>query len=392
MWRQLVIAAVVLAALAPSVVRGDIILTLDGKNPTDSIIFADYSCRFVVAADGNSPFEPNDISIQAVNGTLDANEPNGGYYFQFAAEGEAWVNIFTATDMVIDGNSVPADTLIYQLWLCYNSEWQIYVAFGIGLSELLLPPEEGQGGEPDNLPEGTSEGPCIETEPATSLGEGGDSPRGTSGYDPYWDLNADNRIDFVDFAIFGAEWGTTYNIYDLAAFSAGFSSGDCCADMNVADVNVWQYVDFTGIGSCGPYDCWFEGEDESDPCNDACGNRALVRCEETSEFGDECAYNYWFNSRRVGLCVYTCGLNAFQVQKNRGGCRNVVVRQRTQDRLDIYGCDQGTSGKYDWQVVAYSAITGNRVGYCRQSSSDPGPNDYWNADQGQQSQCEMQWW
>jgi len=145
------------------------------------------------------------------------------------------------------------------------------------------------------------------------------------------------------------------------------------------------------IGPCGPYDCWFE-EMESDPCYDDCGNRAVVRCEETEEFGGECAYNYWFNYRRVGLCVYYCGINAFQVQKNRGGCRNVVVRHRTQDQLSP-GCDQGTSGKYDWQVYAYSEITGNGFGFCRESTLDPRPpNNFWDPNQGQVSQCENQWW
>ena len=95
--------------------------------------------------------------LRPVNATLElVGDGNESYYFQFVAEGEAAVNLITKVDMVIDGVSVPADTLIYQLWLCYNPYINIYAAYGIGLSELYNPPEEEQGQPIAEQPAGQS--------------------------------------------------------------------------------------------------------------------------------------------------------------------------------------------------------------------------------------------
>jgi len=241
MWRKLVVSVVVGSVFAASIVHADVILTVNGSDLSDSFIMTDYPGQIVVAIDGNTAVGSNDVFLEVLNGTLDANEPNGGYYFQFAGEGEAQVNLITQVEMIIDGRTVPADTVIYQLWMFYNAELDIYAVCG----EALLPPEEGGEGGQDESAEETFVQQGTNTESSPLIGETTDSSRGTTGYDPYWDLNADNRIDFADFAIFGAEWGTTYNIFDLAALCAAFASADCCADMNVPDITAWQDVYFT---------------------------------------------------------------------------------------------------------------------------------------------------
>lgn len=126
-----------------AIAKADIFISLDGEDLTDSIVLGDYPGQFILAVEGNTIFEPNDISVEVVNGTLDpVGDSNTSYYFQFNSEGEAAVNITTKVDMTIDGQNIPADTLIYQLWLYYNSYVNLYAAFGIGLAELSIPPEE----------------------------------------------------------------------------------------------------------------------------------------------------------------------------------------------------------------------------------------------------------
>jgi hypothetical protein len=117
----------------------DIFLLLDGQDWTDIIGLGDYPGQFTVAIECNAPFEPNDVSIEAVNGSLEAvGDGNNNYYFQFETSGEASINLVTNVDMIIDGNSIPANTLIYQLWMYYNADVNIYAVYGIGLEELIL--------------------------------------------------------------------------------------------------------------------------------------------------------------------------------------------------------------------------------------------------------------
>lgn len=238
-----------------------------------------------------------------------------------------------------------------------------------------------------------------------------------------WDLSANGQIDFYDlnafveqwllpydfgdFSDFGHFWGRTVdyrfedtrfdltgdgfvNMKDFSSFASEWmTTKDCCLE----DTNVsgpWQYVSFTNVSSCGPYDCWmYPGY--SDPCNDKCGHSAYVSCAETPEFDFYCAYNFWFAGRRVGLCVYTCGINAFQIKKNVSRCRILQTRHRTQDRLDISGCDEGTIDKYDWQINRYDDINGVRTFYCRESILDPLTNNLWEPSEGEQSTCEISW-
>jgi hypothetical protein len=143
MLRNLLLSAGVICILGVDTAQADIFISLDGEDLTDSIVLSDYPGQFIVAVEGDTSFEPNDIMVEAENGTLEpVDDGNNSYYFQFIAEGEATVNLITKVYMTIDGQNIPADTLIYQLWMCYNPYINLYAAFGIGLADLFIPPEE----------------------------------------------------------------------------------------------------------------------------------------------------------------------------------------------------------------------------------------------------------
>jgi hypothetical protein len=126
-------------------------------------------------------------------------------------------------------------------------------------------------------------------------------------------------------------------------------------------------------------------------------------CRETPEFDYYCAYNYWFNFTRVGLCVYACGRNAFQIRKNAGGGRILQTIHLTRDIPPqdpecnppnppcSPDCDEGTSGKYDWQITVYNDVNGVRTHYCRESYLEPVTNNLWEPYQGEPSACELSW-
>lgn len=129
--------------------------------------------------------------------------------------------------------------------------------------------------------------------------------------DTRFDLNSDDFVDLKDFSSIAAEW---------------MSTKSCCDNNNFAfDPNYfknWQWVNFTNItNSCTIDWCIYFGDQESDPCNDNCGNKVTKACEETPDMGYTCDYNYYHNGWRVGLCVYNCGQNGFWILKNKTGCR-----------------------------------------------------------------------
>jgi len=242
---------------AVSVSNADVILTLNGDDITDSIVMRDYPGALTVAVDGNTPVGPNDISIEAQNGTLMPHEPSGSYYFQFTSEGEATINLITKTGLIIDGRSIPADTLIYQLWFCYNADCNIYAGFGIGLVQLLPQEEGGEGdsGEPQSpgmesteqefVPEDSPDETPVDflsgaivgevTADMEDLEESADYQ--LEGYEyKSADFNLDKIVDFLDFAelanaflsdVNDANWNSEYDldnsdfidIYDIELFS-----------------------------------------------------------------------------------------------------------------------------------------------------------------------------
>ncbi|MBN2020459.1 MAG: hypothetical protein JW749_09565 [Sedimentisphaerales bacterium] len=213
--------------------------------------------------------------------------------------------------------------------------------------------------------------------------------------DTRFDLAASGLVDFGDFSALAAEW--------LVPIS-------CCDDNSFpdpTDSDNWEDITFTGIvEGCAADTCWIWGDDYSDPCWDGCANVILKACEETPDLGYTCAYNYWFNiGERVGLCVYLCGRNNFQVLKNTGRCRFIYTRHRTRDmppqdpECDPWDCDedcdQGTLGYYNWQVVVYCPSCSpeyRKVGICRQSLTKPSYNWGWQSSEGEPGPCKYHWW
>lgn len=401
MWRRQKYLAALLAGIVVSLASGAPKLRINGLDATVPLK-VEGKDKLIISVAGAGDVNEQGYSVicedrgrlEPVSGLNEVNDGNAtAYRFVFDDDWEfGTVLVVADQNMVIDGISVTAGTEVYKLFLFYSLQADATSVIGIdfeGLSWVAPEPQAEQTpvSEDSASDGGTEEEPgevemlLQEPEYTLPLAAG-------NGYDPTMDLNADGKIDFKDFAILAAGWQTTYDIYDLDTMCDAFGSTDTCADTNVS--GVWRDQFFTGIGGCGLYDCWF-GEDYSDYIYDNCGNLLYVVCQETPEFDYYCAYNFRFNSRRVGLCIYTCGLNAFQVRKNTSGSRILQTRHRTQDRL-IYGCDEGTSGKYDWQVVVYDDNTHLKTGYCRESYSDPSVNNYWDPNQGQVSACENVWW
>jgi len=400
-------AAVVICFVGVSAANADLFLTAEGENPTNFPLTIERTGPYQVALDGNTIIEPNDVGIEVIGGTLTPlPDVNHQYSFQFDGESAiGQIQIITNIDMTIDGIFIPADTTIYNLSIFCNPDVSIIGVNAIGRTE-MCPPEQEEVIQSEYLVEQTPEQSGISSEESMLTGETRESQNVSASYNPSWDFNGDGIINFNDFATIGAGWQTTYDIQDLNSFCAAFGSIDCCIDTNnipnPLDINNWQYVNFTGIGTCDYLDCWEWGEYYSDPFWDGCVNWVYVGCNETPEFDYYCAYNFWYNgSTRVGLCVYDCGINYFWVLKNTGGCRIRMTRHITRDRppQDPYcnppypscdsSCDEQTIDYYNWQVVLTDININNitRIGSCKQAYTfDP------NIGYGNNGPCKLVWW
>jgi len=207
--------------------------------------------------------------------------------------------------------------------------------------------------------------------------------------------SGDGFVDFSDFSVFSSQWN---------------KRTDCC-DGNSISVDPqyiynWQRVDLADIDACGDIDCWF-GEFCSDPCYDGCGHDVIMGCEETPDFDYYCAFNYRYDGQegfRVGLCVYECGINEFEIIKNKGRCRMILARHRTRDKPPqdplcnppnppcSPDCDEGTIGKYNWQIVLTDLFTLTKAGICRESYTKPSYLWGWQSSEGEQGPCQYIWW
>jgi hypothetical protein len=219
--------------MSSSTADANLILTLNGTDITDLPRITQGGGDLVVAIAGSTPFGPNDLSIVAFGGFLEADpNANNTYYFEFDSQaGEASVRLVTNINMVINGNEVPANTTIYELWLFYNRQSNIFAACGIGL-EYFLPLEQGANEQGKYYAENIDEpialnvaGEISETgsqpeqqnsvsqtaEPPKSYSEGM-SGGGTNEIDSfpepnsYPDFNSDKIVNLVDFARFAGNW------------------------------------------------------------------------------------------------------------------------------------------------------------------------------------------
>ena len=188
-----------------------------------------------MAVEGSTQIGPNDVSVGAAGGVLEpVPDANYEYYFEFDAESsEATISLITSVDIVIDGNSIPAGTTIYELYLFCNREQNIFGAAGLGLEE-LIPPEGESGSEPEqeSFTSQTAESeksPVVSTvdeaafapvqteqenllaAPAKSystgiLAEQTTAPDVFPDPNSYPDFNGDKIVNFIDFAVFADNW------------------------------------------------------------------------------------------------------------------------------------------------------------------------------------------
>ena len=144
----------VAALTAVSTANANLILTLNGSDTSDFPLIIWNVGDLLVAVAGSTQIEPNDVSVSAVGGVLEpVPDANHQYYFEFYAQSnEATISLVTNVDMVIDGNSIPAGTTIYELSLFYNRQYNILAAAGIGLED-LLPPDQGAGAQESGMME-----------------------------------------------------------------------------------------------------------------------------------------------------------------------------------------------------------------------------------------------
>jgi hypothetical protein len=233
--KAFLLAAIVL--MTNSIAGADLILTLNGNDLSDYPLISSMG-QILVAVEGSTEIGPNDVSVGAVGGVLEpVPDANNEYYFEFDANSnEATISLVTAIDMVIDGNSIPAATTIYQLWVYCNRQQNIFAAAGIGLEELMWSggesisePEQqsstSQAAESQNTPvvsavdktaltsaqtdresllTQTSE--PVKTYSTVVLSGRSVEPGVFPDPDSYPDFNGDKIVSFVDFARLAVNW------------------------------------------------------------------------------------------------------------------------------------------------------------------------------------------
>jgi hypothetical protein len=165
-----------------------------------------------------------------------------------------------------------------------------------------------------------------------------------------------------------------------------------CVDNCAINEGPWLNCEWPTF-DCPP-DC--SSVQRSGSTTDTCSeNYVDITCGE-----DLCDYRQWFHdvenncTKETGRCIYSCGVNEWQVQWNVAQHLIIGARHRTHDRLpgdEGYqaGCDEGTQGKYDWQITIYlhsfNGCDSPISGYCREGTSP----DWVESDN---STCEDIWW
>jgi hypothetical protein len=168
MWRNQVITAVFVCIVGPSITKADLILKVDGQNPTGIPLMLSGTGPYQVELNGSTTIGPNDVRVEAIGGALTViSEVNYQYSFQYNTGSTAgFVWLITNTDMTIDGIPVTADTTIYELFIFCNPDAGLTGACGSDLPS-LIPPEE-EGGEGNSIIEEPSGSMSENTEQTTN--------------------------------------------------------------------------------------------------------------------------------------------------------------------------------------------------------------------------------
>jgi len=176
MWMKQVIAAVIISVFGASIVNADLILTVDGQNPTGIPLMLSGTGPYQIEIDGNTAIEQNDIRLEAVGGTLTViSDVNHQYTFQYdngSTAGLIW--LISNTEIILDGITVPAETTIYEVFIFDNPDANLTGVCGADYGTLNPPPEE-EGGEGDSIMEEPSDQSVISTEGQTSIEESQES-------------------------------------------------------------------------------------------------------------------------------------------------------------------------------------------------------------------------
>ncbi len=129
-----------------SVANADLILTVNGINTTDTPALIQGTGPILVAVEGNTPLEANDVSVSAIGGTLTPlSDINQRYNFELNDKNESTLGnafLIASNEISIEGKTIPAGTTICQLYFFCNREANVISVLYAGLSDLIPPEEE----------------------------------------------------------------------------------------------------------------------------------------------------------------------------------------------------------------------------------------------------------
>ncbi len=137
MWRNKLITAVVICVISGTIAKADLIFTVNGLNPADSTLKIAPIKPVLLEIYGDTPFEPNDISVMATGAELvPVPDVNNQYRLEFDDE-ITFANVFLIADSNISINEalVPAGTTICQLFFFCNREDNVISVLCASLSD-----------------------------------------------------------------------------------------------------------------------------------------------------------------------------------------------------------------------------------------------------------------
>ena len=200
MYRQKVFLFAAIVLTMASTANADLILTLNGVDAAKEPLEIKGKNNLVITVAGQTQVNANDYSVTASGGGLEIC--TGDYLFTF--EGELGVvSLIASEDMVVDGISVVAGGTIYELVLFYIPETDEVIVFGINLESLIYTPPPPQPKQQVSAPQTTS---SAAGGPGVPLAGGAGDCNEVLDPNFYPNLNADQLVNFKDFAILAANW------------------------------------------------------------------------------------------------------------------------------------------------------------------------------------------
>ena len=246
--RTLLFTAILLTIT--SIVNADLVLTLNGVDPANSPLEIEGKDSLVISIAGKTQVDANACSISTVGGVskpiTESNAVSSGsqgssYLFTFEdGPGLGLVSLIANEDIIIDGISVAAGGTIYELALFYNPETDIVIAFGTNLEALnFTPPPQPEPAMGVGLEQYFTASQIAEPETPAAMSAGGIF--GIENFpdrDFYPDLNDDDIVNLVDFAMFANNWQKS---------GSGLAGDfDDSGDVTDADLAIFGYLWLNG--------------------------------------------------------------------------------------------------------------------------------------------------